>query len=438
MRRIFLVYMACALLPAFSFAQNPISPPGVYIADPAAHVWPDERLYVYGSLDESLDHYCSHRHHLLSTSDLVTWTLHENIFSSKGEDDQVPYNDQLLFAPDCQSRNGRYFLYYCQPGPQAEGVAVSDNPAGPFRDGRQITLPGYNQIDPCVFIDDDGQAYYLWGQFTCKMARLNADMTSIDSSTIHDNILSEASHFFHEGVSMAKRNGIYYLVYAHMGRADMPTCIGYAMSRNPFGPYTYGGVIIDNDHCDPGNWNNHGSIVRFKGKWFVFYHRATHGSRVMRKACMEPITFNRDGTIDEVEMTTQGAGDPLDAFSEIDAARACLLFGHVRIVLDTPANEVLSGIEHQDRAAFKYLNFGEGADSVFVRVKPGDSAGRIQFVADKAWGRTVAEVAVPAEDGGKWVTLGSAVSNLQGIRALWLRFYGNGRELFAVDSFIFK
>jgi hypothetical protein len=52
------------------YAQNPIVPPGMYIADPSAHVWNDGKLYLYGSLDESPDYYCSHRHHVLSTADL--------------------------------------------------------------------------------------------------------------------------------------------------------------------------------------------------------------------------------------------------------------------------------------------------------------------------------------------------------------------------------
>lgn len=108
-----------------------------------------------------------------------------------------------------------------------------------------------------------------------------------------------------------------YLVYADLSRADMPTCIGYATSKAPFGPYTYGGVIVDNDHCNPNNWNNHGSIAKFNGQWYVFYHRSTHGCNKMRKACVEPITFNPDGSIPEVEMTSQGAGGPLEATSEI-------------------------------------------------------------------------------------------------------------------------
>ncbi len=125
-------------------------------------------------------------------------------------------------------------------------------------------------------------------------------MRRLDLSSLHDSILTEEEHHFHEGAFLAKRNGIYYLVYADISRADMPTCIGYATSRNIWGPYTYGGVIIDNDHCNPGNWNNHGSIAAFNGTWYVFYHRSTHGCNTMRKACVEPISFLPDGSIPEV------------------------------------------------------------------------------------------------------------------------------------------
>jgi arabinoxylan arabinofuranohydrolase len=159
-----------------SFPQNPISPPGVYIADPSAHVWADGKLYIYGSNDESDKYFCSWTHHVLSTSDLKTWELSRDVFSSKGEKDQVPYNDNILYAPDCQYKNGTYYLYYCQPGNDAEGVATSKSPLGPFVNGKKINLKGINEIDPCVFIDDDGQGYYIWGQFSAKMAKLKPNM----------------------------------------------------------------------------------------------------------------------------------------------------------------------------------------------------------------------------------------------------------------------
>ncbi|HDS07786.1 MAG TPA: carbohydrate-binding protein [Bacteroides sp.] len=437
-RTLFLTALFCILFlvhPLFLLAQNPIVPPGIYMADPTARVWDDGRLYIYGSVDESTDYYCSHRYHVLSTSDLVNWTLHENSFSSMGEDDRVPYSDELLYAPDCQVKGDTFYLYYCQPDrDHAEGVAVSTRPTGPFEKASIIDVSEHNQIDPCVFIDDDGQAYYMWGQFTAKMARLNPDMRTLDTTTIRDSVLTEGEHFFHEGGHMIKRNGIYYFLYAHLGRAAMPTCIGYATSRSPMGPFTYGGVIVDNDHCDPGNWNNHGSIMEFNGQWYVFYHRATHNSKMMRKACMEPIFFNEDGSIDEVEMTSQGAGGPLPATSVIDAGRACLLHGNVRIRACAADNEELAGIRDGDRAVFRYVDFGDGVDSVSVRVKPGKHSGRIDLKAGMPWGTSVGSVEVPDSTcHGGWVTLTSPTQEVRGVKVLWLVFSGEGDELFSVD-----
>ncbi|MDR0699977.1 MAG: hypothetical protein LBG28_12325, partial [Tannerella sp.] len=90
--------------------QNPVSPPGVYIADPTARVDADGKMYIYGSLDTIPGSYCSERYHVLSSSDLSHWQLHPNTFASKGENDAVPYSDRMLYAPDMMYRNGVYYL----------------------------------------------------------------------------------------------------------------------------------------------------------------------------------------------------------------------------------------------------------------------------------------------------------------------------------------
>lgn len=418
------------------FAQNPIVPPGVYIADPSVHVWDDGRLYVYGSLDESTEYYCSWAHHVLSTGDMKSWKIHENVFASKGQNDEVEGSDALLFAPDCMVKDGMYYLYYCMPDVNhSEGVAVSDSPTGPFKNGTKIDLGGHNQIDPSTFIDDDGEIYYLWGQFTLKMAKMNPDMKTLDLSTLKDKVLTEDEHYFHEGAFLTKRNGIYYLIYADMSRVNVPSCIGYATSKSPMGPYTYGGVIVDNDRCDPANWNNHGSIAEFNGQWYVFYHRATHNSRMMRKACVEPISFNSDGSISEVEMTSQGAGPPLDATTKIDAERACIMFGNVRIQGCGPGNEELGEIRHGDNAAFKYIDFADGVSKVKVRVRPGKFDGKLDITTDQPWHPSIAtfDVKADAENINEWQEFEIPVKKVEGIHALWLRFYGQGDDLFSVD-----
>jgi arabinoxylan arabinofuranohydrolase len=423
-----------------SSAQNPIVPPGLYIADPSSHVWKDGKLYIYGSRDENPAWYCSHDHYVLSTSDLIHWEVTRDAFASAGKNDQVSYSDDFLYAPDCQYKDGIYYLYYTLASPvNTEGVATSKSPTGPFTNGKVIDLAGINQIDPCVFMDDDGQGYYIWGQFSAKMAKLKPNMTEIDKSTIRDGIVTEKEHFFHEGGYMVKRNEIYYFVYAHMGRAGMPTCIGYATSKSPMGPFKYGGVIVDNDHCDPGNWNNHGSIVEFKGKWVVLYHRSSHNSVTMRRACIEPITFNRDGSINEVEMTTQGAAGPLNPLLKMDAERACLLTGNVRIVAFTADNEQLTGIRNEDKAGYKYFNFEPGTDSITFMVAPGKTGGKIDIGLDNRWGPSIGTLAVPGNGDGKtWITVKGKISQLKGVHVIWLRFSGTGEDLFNVDWFQFS
>jgi len=430
----YIILFALLLITKLAISQNPIVPPGMYIADPSAHVWKDGKLYVYGSVDESPNYYCSWRHHVMSTTDMIHWQIEENVFSSKGEYDQVPYNDALLFAPDVMFKDGTYFMYYCQPDRNgAEGVATSKSPSGPFTNGKKMDVQGIEEIDPCVFMDDDGQAYYIWGQFEAKIARLKPNMMEIDSTTLVTDLVTEKEHFFHEGGYMVKRNDIYYFIYAHSGRANMPTSIGYAMSDSPMGPFTYGGVIIDNDHCDPNNWNNHGSIVEFNDQWYVFYHRATHNSNMMRKACVEPIWFNEDGTIDEVEMTSQGAGPALNPYEKIEAERACLLHGNVRIEAFSPKEEKLSKIQNRDKACYKYIDFSKGTKKFIARVKPGKDGGTINILIDQPWGKQIGSLNVPPNEKNDWTELSCEVENASGVQVLWLSFNSKENDLIDVD-----
>lgn len=264
------------------------------------------------------------------------------------------------------------------------------------------------------------------------MAKLKPDMISIDTATIRENIVTEKEHFFHEGGYLVKRDGIYYFVYAHMGRAGRPTCIGYATSNSPMGPYTYGGVIIDNDHSDPGCWNNHGSIAEFNGQWYVFYHRPTHASYTMRKACLEPIAFAEDGSIAEVEMTSQGAAAPFAMGTQIDAAQACLLYGNTRIRAIARDNEALCEIQNDDAAAYKYINFDRNADSLKIHIMPGQASFDIDVKLGSAWGKTIARINVPANTAGKEaITYSCKIEQTDGVHAVWLKFWGNpGKEAY--------
>lgn len=447
MKQLFLGILLITTLSAI--AQNPICPPGLNIADPSARVWKDGKLYVYGSHDISTKFYCSTDHWVLSTSDLISWKYTPDAFNSTGPKDKVPYNDQVLYAPDAIYKNGLYYLYYCQPGKtDNEGVATSKSPNGPFDNAKVMNIPArYSQIDPGVFIDDDGQAYYTWGQFSAKIAKLKPNMTEIDTASIVDGVITGKTHKFHEGNSMMKRNGIYYMVYAHNGRHGHPTCIGYSTSKSPMGPYTYGGVIIDNYGCDPGNHNNHGSIVEFKKQWYVFYHRSTHNSKMMRKTCIEPIQFMADGSIPEVQMTSQGAGKPLDAFCDVPAERACYLNGNVRIetfsfdkdnFLNPANNDQLSQIKNGDNAAFKSLDFGKGASSFRAKVASATIGGKMEIRTGSVTGPIIGSCDVKNTGGwDSWATVTCDIKKVTGVHEVYLTFSGGDDVLFNLDEFKF-
>ena len=419
-------------------AINPIVPTGHYMADPAGHQWKDGRFYVYGSRDESKGYYCSRNYDVLSTEDLINWTFHKDCFSTVAPKDEVSYFDDYLYAPDCMYKNGKYYLYYCTSGSgEVEGVAVSDKPEGPFHNGQ--LMKGPTQIDPAVFLDDDGQAYYLWGQFSAKIARLKPNMMEIDPSTIKDGVVTEAKHFFHEGSQMVKRNGIYYFVYAHIGRHGMATSIGYSYSKSPMGPFKYGGVIVDNFGCDPNVWNNHGSVAEFNGKWYVFYHRATQGVVTMRQACVEPITFNEDGTINEVEMTTQGASAPLNPFEQLEAYRSCYLTGKVRMDCRPDGSQYLNRIENLNTAAYKYFNFKKQPKSYTVKVVP-QKGGKIIVYANNLCLPVLAVIDVPQGDGKTAQEITVPVTDrISGVHPVYIRFQGEEDEdLFQLDWFRFN
>ena len=149
-------------------------------------------------------------------------------------------------------------------------------------------------------------------------------------------------------------------VYADMERGK-PTSLGYSTSKFPMGPFTYRGIIIDNDGCDPASWNNHGSIECVNGQWYVFYHRCSRGVQQHRRLCIEKIEILEDGTIPEVKMTSQGIGEPFAPGEVIMGYQTCEMSGSVYIGVNEDAEsaeeypEVLMNISAGDEVVFRYV-----------------------------------------------------------------------------------
>ena len=275
-------------------------------------------------------------------------------------------------------------------------------------------------------------------------------MLSIEGE-VHEKLLTYNEHAFNEGSSVRKRNGIYYYVYAGHQRHGESNCatLNYATATSPLGPYTYRGVIIDNWGSDRNLVNNHGSIAEIDGQWYIFYHRPTHASSSMRKVCMEPIVFNPDGTINEVEMTTQGCGGPINPLLRMDAARACLLSRHTTVVVRRPAHsnpvEYLSAIRNGDCAYWKYFDFtGMEVNSFICKTWGKNAAGTIEICLDKPDGELIGTCELQPMNGDVAYSVHrTKVKPVTGVHALVLVFKNNdpsmtGQDFMNLEWFMFE
>ncbi len=409
---------------SLNFAHNPILAPEIFVPDVEAHVWEDGRIYLYGSFDiQGRRSFCSDVHHVYSSDDMIHWVDHGVVFSLA--DSTWAKDCGALYAPDCAYRDGWYYLYYCVPDGR-NGVAKSQSPTGPFTDVG--LLEGVWGIDPGVLIDDDGQAYLYWGQITWgKVAKLKENMVEIEPDSIVESPLTVEEHEFHEGSSVKKIGGKYYYLFADTHRHGdpnrpdgRPSCLGYAVSDHPMHGFTYGGVIIDNFGCDPAVWNNHGSMVCFKGQWYVFYHRSTHGGEFSRHVCAEPIYFDTDGRIPEVVQTTSGTGAPIPAHTALPAHLACELSGNVRIAGDDASAHclALADIRNGDAATYRYLEF-DGEDCFEITLRS-DANCRVELYVDD---RYHADFKVPESEA--FATASAKIPTLYGTHTLTVKLFGN-------------
>lgn len=301
-----LIVILCSLLLAItSGAQNPFVR-NIYTADPSAHVWSDGRLYVYPSHDIAPPQGCDlmDKYHVFSTDDMINWTDHGEILGAAN----VPWGRPeggFMWAPDCAYKNGMYYFYFPHPTGSGDawnstwkiGVATSSEPAANF------TVQGYieglkSMIDPCVFVDDDGQAYlYYGGGGICEGGKLKENMVEVDGTMKSMQGLVD----FHEGSWVHKYNGKYYLSYAD-NNGPGGNQMRYAMSDSPLGPWTYKGVYIK----PTGSPTNHGSIIEYKGHSYAFYHNSLlSGHPWLRSICVDSLFYNEDGSIQVIEQSRE-------------------------------------------------------------------------------------------------------------------------------------
>lgn len=260
--KILLLCSGCGLLNCLNVnAQRPIIQTK-YTADPAPMVYNDT-VFLYTTHDEDDAEGFKMQDWLLYTStDMVNWTDHGVVASLKSFD--WVKRDNGAWAEQVVERNGKFYMY-CPIHGNGIGVLVSDSPYGPFKDplGKPLVWQKehWDDIDPTVFIDEDGQAYMYWGNPNCYYVKLNEDMISYSGDIVK---LKETPEHYQEGPWFYKRNGHYYLAFAS---TCCPEGIGYAMSDSPTGPWKTKGYIMRPTERTRGN---HPGIMDYKGKSYVF------------------------------------------------------------------------------------------------------------------------------------------------------------------------
>lgn len=253
-----------------------------------------------------------------SSPDLVHWTRHEHVLDVEN----VSWAAYAVWAPSAIEHDGKYYLFFGANDIKSNeqlggiGVAVCDRPEGPFKDALGKPLIGQihngaQPIDQMVFKDDDGQIYMYYGGWKhLNVVKLAPDLLSVvpfaDGVTYREITPDPA---YVEGSFMAKRKGMYYLMWSEGEWTGPDYRVAYAMSASPMGPFKRIGTILEQDSRIARGAGHH-SVVNIPGTddWYIVYHRRPLNEKDgnHREMAIDHLVFNEDGTIRPVKMTNEG------------------------------------------------------------------------------------------------------------------------------------
>ncbi len=291
-----------------------------YTADPAVLVYNDT-VYLYAGHDEAPaghEGYVLNEWLIYSSTDLKNWTEHPVPFRV----DEFEWANGSAWAAQTIEKDGKFYwfvtAYHGATDGFAIGVAVADSPTGPFKDaiGKPLITTdmtaspfqiddgkggkrdmNWDDIDPSVFIDDDGTPYVFWGNTSMHYAKLKDNMIELDSEIIPIELPN-----FVEAPWVHKKGDWYYLTYS----LNFPEKTAYAMSKSIEGPWEFKGIINE----VAGNCNtNHQAILEYKGRDYFVYHNGSipnDGGSFRRSVCIDYLFYNEDGTIRKIKMTSKG------------------------------------------------------------------------------------------------------------------------------------
>lgn len=308
----------------FTVFSNPVIR-NRYTSDPAPLVVGD-RLYLYAGHDECYEDKPGYEGQygynltewlLYSTDDMIHWKDHGVILKPT----DFAYATGEAWASQVIAYQGKYYFFTSMQAGEfynskVIGLAVGDSPVGPFTDylGKPLVTDNmtdngsrgwWNDIDPTVLVDDDGSVWMCWGNGTCFLAKLTPDLKGIDGEI---RVIPLDNYV--EGPWLHKKDSMYYLTYASMGRSN--EALEYATATSIDGEWTCRGQLSGEAR---DSFTIHPGIAFFKDKWYLFYHNGTlalngyGGGNGRRSVSVEELYFNPDGTMPFVPLTSQGIAE---------------------------------------------------------------------------------------------------------------------------------
>ena len=417
-------------------AQNPIIQT-MYTADPAPVVFGDT-LFLYVGHDEDdapAKGYLMREYRLFTTTDMVNWTDHGAPLKTS----RISWSTNDASAAQLIERNGKYYWYFSTGDKNSQGVsvgvAVSDSPYGPFRDAlgkalisNQMTKyspNSWDDLDPTVFIDDDGQAYLFWGNDACYWVKLKKDMISLDGEIKALDIKDRTafSGKYTEAPWVYKRNKQYYLVYA----AEFPENIGYSTSKNIAGPWKQQGTLMA---TQKGSNTNHAGIIDYKSKSYFFYHNDAlpGGHSYDRSVAVEEFKYNPDGTIPKLNMSdagiVKGVGT-LNPYQRTEAETIAFSKG-IKAVENKERGVIITSIHNGDYIKVRDVDFGKTSPSSFkASASSRYDGGTIEIRTDGLDGKLIGTLRISyTGEWENWKEFSTNIEHVTGIHDVYFVFKG--------------
>ena len=259
-----------------------------------------------------------------SSTDMATWVKHPHILDTS----KIKWAKKAMWAPAIVKKDNKYFLFFSANDIQSKlrngkaddtlggiGIAVADNPAGPFKDylGRPLINKFYNNaqpIDQFVFRDNDGQYYIIYGGWgRCNVGKLNENFTSLVPFANGDIVKEITPKGYVEGPMLFIRKGKYYLMWSEGNWTDGTYKVAYAVGDNVLGPFERKSTILQADESIATGAGHHSVIhIPHTDEWYIVYHRRPipNLDRDHRVVCIDRMYFDDAGNIKNIKMTFEG------------------------------------------------------------------------------------------------------------------------------------